>query len=42
VDHVFVGGGEVVTDGAVTEERTGRVIRSGRDTDTVTLADIRR
>lgn len=42
VDHVFVGGHEVVTDGAVTGARPGRVLRSGRDTDTVSLADVRR
>ncbi len=42
VDHVFVGGAEVVTDGVVTDERPGRVLRSGRDTETVTLADVRR
>jgi N-acyl-D-aspartate/D-glutamate deacylase len=42
VDHVFVGGDEVVTAGVVTDERPGRVLRSGRDTDTVSLADVRR
>jgi N-acyl-D-aspartate/D-glutamate deacylase len=42
VEHVFVSGSEVVTDGEVTEARPGRVLRSGRDTDTVTLADVRR
>ncbi len=42
VDHVFVGGQEVVTSGTVTDERPGRVLRSGRDTETVSLADIRR
>jgi N-acyl-D-aspartate/D-glutamate deacylase len=42
VDHVFVGGSEVVTDGTVTNERPGRVLRSGRDTDTVSLADVDR
>jgi N-acyl-D-aspartate/D-glutamate deacylase len=41
VDHVFVGGREVVTGGAVTGERPGRVLRSGLDTDTVSLADVR-
>jgi hypothetical protein len=42
VSHVFVAGTEVVTGGAVTDRRPGRVLRSGRDTDTVTLADVRR
>ncbi len=41
VDHVFVAGREVVTAGVVTDERPGRVLRSGRDTETVTLADVR-
>ena len=34
--------GEVVRDGTVTDERPGRVLRSGRDTETVSLADVRR
>jgi N-acyl-D-aspartate/D-glutamate deacylase len=42
IDHVFVEGCEVVTDGAVTDQRPGTVLRSGRHTDTVSLADIRR
>ena len=42
IAHVFVGGREVVTDGAVTEERPGRVLRSGHDTETVTLSKVRR
>jgi len=41
VDHVIVGGVEVVTDGTPTGERPGRVLRSGRDTATVSLADVR-
>jgi N-acyl-D-aspartate/D-glutamate deacylase len=41
VRHVFVGGHEVVADGTVTDVRPGRVLHSGRDTDTVTLADVR-
>jgi N-acyl-D-aspartate/D-glutamate deacylase len=40
IDHVFVAGREVVTDGQVTSERPGRVLRSGVDTDTVRLADV--
>ena len=42
VEHVFVGGHEVVTGGSLTEERPGRVLRSGHDTETVSLADVRR
>jgi N-acyl-D-aspartate/D-glutamate deacylase len=42
IEHVFVEGVEVVRDGAVTDRRPGRVLRSGRDTETVTLADVRR
>jgi len=42
VDHVFVAGVEVVTDGTATAARPGRVLRSGIDTETVTLADVRR
>ena len=42
VVHVLVAGHEVVRDGRVTAERPGRVLRSGRDTETVTLADARR
>ncbi len=42
IDRVLVGGSEVVVDGEVTGERPGRVLRSGRDTDTVSLADVRR
>ena len=42
ITHVFVAGTEVVADGEVTGERPGAVLRSGRDTETVTLADVRR
>jgi N-acyl-D-aspartate/D-glutamate deacylase len=42
INHVFVGGREVVSGGAVSAERPGRVLRSGRDTDTVTLDEVRR
>jgi N-acyl-D-aspartate/D-glutamate deacylase len=41
VTHVLVAGHEVVRDGRVTADRPGRVLRSGRDTETVTLADAR-
>ncbi len=37
IAHVFVGGREVITEGADTGERPGRVLRSGHDTETVTL-----
>jgi N-acyl-D-aspartate/D-glutamate deacylase len=42
IDHVFVAGREVVSHGEVTDERPGAVLRSGRDTETVSLADVRR
>jgi len=41
VDHVLVAGVGVAAGGNVTDERPGRVLRSGRDTDTVSLADLR-
>jgi N-acyl-D-aspartate/D-glutamate deacylase len=37
VAHVFVNGAEVVTDSALTGATGGTVLRSGRDTDTVTV-----
>jgi N-acyl-D-aspartate/D-glutamate deacylase len=40
VEHVFVAGHEVVEDGHVTDARPGTVLRSGRDTETVSLADV--
>jgi N-acyl-D-aspartate/D-glutamate deacylase len=42
IRHVFVAGREVVTEGNVTDDRPGKVLRSGRDTETVTLDDVRR
>jgi len=42
VEHVFVGGREIVRGGELTGARPGTVLRSGRDTRTVTLADVRR
>jgi len=42
VEHVLVGGQEVVSAGSFTDARPGRVLRSGRDTETVSLADVRR
>jgi N-acyl-D-aspartate/D-glutamate deacylase len=37
VEHVLVGGEEIVTAGTVTDARPGTVLRSGRDTDSVTV-----
>jgi N-acyl-D-aspartate/D-glutamate deacylase len=37
VEHVLVGGTPIVSHGQLTEERPGRVIRSGRDTTTPSL-----
>jgi len=42
VDHVLVAGVEVVADGRPTAARPGRVLRSGRDTATVSLAHLRK
>jgi len=42
IAHVFVSGREVITDGAVTKERPGHVLRSGYDTETVTLFEVTR
>jgi len=42
VHHVLVGGTEVVRDGLLTGALPGTVLRSGRDTESVTLADVRR
>jgi N-acyl-D-aspartate/D-glutamate deacylase len=42
IARVFVGGREVITDGAHTGARPGRVLRSGHDTQTVTLPEVRR
>ncbi len=37
IGHVFVSGQEIVRDGQCTDARPGRVLRSGRDTDTPSL-----
>jgi len=42
VAHVVVAGTEVVADGVDTGARPGRVLRSGADTETVSLDDVRR
>ena len=41
IEHVIVGGQEVVTGNAFTDARPGTLLRSGRDTRTRTLADTR-
>jgi N-acyl-D-aspartate/D-glutamate deacylase len=41
IAHVLVAGTEVVSDGVVTDRRPGRVLRSGADTETVSLATVR-
>jgi N-acyl-D-aspartate/D-glutamate deacylase len=38
VGHVVVGGTPIVADGELTDARPGRLLRSGRDTDTVTAS----
>jgi N-acyl-D-aspartate/D-glutamate deacylase len=40
VSHVLVAGGEIVTDGELTGELPGRLIRSGRDTATVHAREV--
>jgi N-acyl-D-aspartate/D-glutamate deacylase len=42
IARVFVAGEEVVSEGAATDRRPGKVLRSGTDTETVTLESIRR
>ena len=38
VAHVLVGGTEIVRDGTLLDALPGRILRSGRDTDTITCA----
>jgi N-acyl-D-aspartate/D-glutamate deacylase len=42
IEHVFVGGVALVSNGRLTEALPGRILRSGRDTRTVTNASLRR
>jgi N-acyl-D-aspartate/D-glutamate deacylase len=37
IEHVFVNGSEIVRSGELTGRRPGRILRSGRDTETVTV-----
>jgi hypothetical protein len=37
IDHVFVNGTSIVADGQLTGNRSGTILRSGRDTKTPTL-----
>jgi N-acyl-D-aspartate/D-glutamate deacylase len=37
IEHVFVNGGAIVRDGKLTDERTGTLLRAGRDTATASL-----
>ena len=39
VEHVFVGGHEIVTNSVLTGALPGTVLRAGKDTDTITVAD---
>jgi N-acyl-D-aspartate/D-glutamate deacylase len=41
IEHVLVGGSEIVRAGSLTEARPGAVLRSGADTDTVTVPGAR-
>ena len=38
IDHVLVNGDAIVRDGALTDARSGTMLRSGRDTSTASLA----
>jgi N-acyl-D-aspartate/D-glutamate deacylase len=38
IDHVFVNGRRIVADGQLTDQRSGKVLRSGRDTETASLS----
>jgi hypothetical protein len=38
VEHVFVGGQEIVSDSVLTGALPGTVLRAGKDTDTITVA----
>ena len=38
IDHVLVNGTPIVSDGALTDARTGTLLRSGRDTRTASLS----